>query len=821
MSLQTGQMLAQYRLVEKIGEGGMGVVYKGLDVRLERPVAIKVLRPEMATDPERLERFQREARAVAAINHPNIAAIYQIEEAEGVTFIAMELVEGETLCGGAARRLSTELLLDVAIQIADALDAAHSRGIIHRDIKPANILVDPRGRAKILDFGLAKLSTGDDEASRGRSDLETISGRQLTTPGATMGTIAYMSPEQVRGEALDARTDLFAFGAVLYELATGHPAFPGNTTGLIFDAILNRSPSPPGLSRPDLPLRLEEIIGKALEKEAALRYQSAAEIRGDLTRLKRDLDSGRVMATSSEDAIWGRSGPSRARAPRRGVVLGALLLGAILAVASLLLYRSLATDPAPAPGAPIESVAVLPFENAGGNPDDEYLCDGITESLIGSLSKLPGLRVVPRSLVFPLKGEPIDPRRIGRQFNVRAVVTGRVSQRGGSLFVAAELIDVANISQIWGEQYTRRMTDIFSVQEEIAREISRSLRPQLTPADESRVARRYTESAEAYQLYLKSLESMRKGTRDDYERAIQYANDAIVKDLQQRGTDQEGAEEEPGFALAYAALARIYAMQAFSGYVPPQEVYPKAKAAAQFALGMDETLPTPHATLAFVKFYYEWDWVAAEAEFLRALDLAGNDDETRKDFAWYLMAMGRVEDAIAEMTRAVELDPRSSENAAWLAEMFFLAQRHEEALAEAARTLEINPDSARARLVTAYVHAAQGRHREAILSYEDYLYYAESESIFSPTRAWFYAVAGRPEEARALRDGARPGAITAAQTAWIEAALGDTDAAFASLERAWQQRAVNLLWIKVSPWFDPLRGDPRFEDLLRRMNLAG
>jgi len=820
MPLSAGQKLSHYLLVEKIGEGGMGVVYRGRDVRLDRDVAIKVLRPEMASDPERLTRFEQEAKAVAALNHPNIASIYQIDEDAGLIFIAMELVAGTTLGYRAGERpLPLDLLLNVSIQIADALDAAHAKGIIHRDIKPHNILVDDRGRVKILDFGLAKLSGTDDEASRAQSRLDTISARDLTTPGATLGTIAYMSPEQVRGDPLDARTDLFSFGAVIYEMATGKCAFGEGTTGLIFDAILNRAPAPPGDRNPDLPVRMEEIIGKALEKDRDMRYQSAAEIRADLTRLRRDSDSGRALATSGARAARAASpvAATLAKRVRPRFVLRAALAGTGLILGALLLYFA-AGSPAPVLGA-IDSIAVLPFDNASDDPEADYLSDGITESLINSLSTLPNLRVVPRSLVFPLKGMPIDPQGIGRQFNVRAIVTGRVTQRGDTLLIAAELIDLSTIAQIWGQQYSRQMTDIVTLQEEIAREISRSLRPQLSPADASRIGRRYTESPEAYQLYLKSLDSMRRGRKLDYDHAIEYANQAIVKDLQQRGAGGEGSEE-PGFALAYAALARIYAMEAFAGHVPAKEVYPKAKSAAQFALGMDDSLGSAHATLAFVTFYYEWDWVAAEAEFQRALELAESDDEVHKDYSWYLMAMGRPEDAIAEMQTACDLDPLSDENKAYLGEQHFLAGHLPEAMREAESALAMNPDSAHARLVTAYVHQAQGRHRDAIAAYEDYLYLTEAESLRSPTQAYFYAAAGRPDEARELLENARPGSVSPVQTASVEVALGDIDAAFASLDRAFDQRAIGLLWVKEQPWFAPLRNDPRFASLLKRMKLS-
>ncbi len=831
LTLEPGVMLSQYRLVEKIGDGGMGVVYKALDTRLDRLVAVKVLRPEMASDPERLARFEREAKAVAALNHPNISSIHEIDEVDGVTFIVMELIEGRTLRQRIGHKpLPLEAMLDLAVQIADGLDAAHVKGIIHRDIKPANVLITDRGQAKILDFGLAKLTGEEPEpAPEADSNLETalLPDQHLTSPGSTMGTIAYMSPEQVRGEELDARSDLFSFGSLLYEMATGRNAFASATSGLTFDMILNRTPVPVGELNPEAPERIEQIIDKALEKDRRLRYQSAAEMRSDLQRVRRDADSGRIATRRERRPSAGTEpGHPPADAPRiapwKKLTLIAAALAAIVLVGSAVRQRLARHPTAPASGT-IDSVAVLPFENRSEGAEGEYLSDGITENLINSLSRLPDLRVVPRSLVFAYKGKTVDPALAGRELSARAVVTGRVALHGDTLVVSVELIDVANVAQIWGEQYTRTMTDILSVQEEIAREISRNLRLQLSPADERRIARRYTDSTEAYQLYIKSLHQLRKGTKADYERAIEYAKEAIVQDLRQRGSSPgaEGDTQEPGFALAYATLARIYTLQAFLGYVPPREVYPKAKAAARFALEMDDSLGEAHGALAFVRFYHEWDWKAAQEEFARALELSPSDDENHKDHAWFLMAMGRTDEAIAEMQRACALDPLSEEHSAQLAEMYFWAGRLDEAETELKRTVELAPRSAVARLVTAYLDSARGRQKDAIAAYMDYLYVTETESRMSPTLAWFYAAAGRLQEARDILARTKPGEISPTQMAWVHAKLGDIDEAFAWLDKAYEQRAINLLWIETQPWFDPLRSDPRFRALLDRMNLPG
>jgi TolB-like protein/Flp pilus assembly protein TadD/predicted Ser/Thr protein kinase len=823
--LEPQSTLAHYRILEKIGEGGMGVVYRALDTKLERDVALKVLRAEMASDPERFTRFEREARALASLTHPNIGAIYQIDEVEGVAFIVMEMIEGQTLrqrIGG--RPLPVEVMLDLALQIADALDAAHARGIVHRDIKPSNILITDRGRVKMLDFGLAKLTRPGDDSGEGSSRLETahMENRHLTTPGSTMGTIAYMSPEQVRGEEIDARTDLFSFGAVLYEMATGRCAFSAHTSGLTFDAILNRTPTPPDQINPDIPGRLVQIFDRALEKDRSLRYQSAADLRADLARVRRDTDSGRValqIDTTPPGDQRRAPGPPRWIVSRLWTAAAALALVAAGTAAGLYLRRS--------PNAVIDSVAVLPFEYAGDRQDGEYLSDGVTEALINGLSKIPDLRVVPRSLVFTYKGKPVDPGKVGRELKVSAVVTGRVAQRGVDLTVSAELIDARTIAQIWGEQYARAAADIVSVSEEIARDISQRLRPTLTQDVEQRIARRYTENPDAFAHYARSLQQVSLGTRAEFGRAIAEAEKALVEDLRQRallpGPGASGTppgQKEPGYALAYARLARLYTRQAYLGFDPSEEDHAKAKSAADFALQMDETLAPAQDALAFVKFFYEWDWPAAERGFRKALRLGPDDDETRRDYAWFLMAMGRTQEAVDEMRRACDLNPESGILSAQLAEHLFWAGRYDDAVAELERTRRLAPASASAALVAACIQSRRGRHADAIASYLDYQVLVEEESTMSPPLALFYAAAGKRDEAAAILRRTAPGGISAAQMGWVYAALGDKDQAFKWLGRAIDQHAANMIWIRSQPWFDPLRSDPRFPRLLRRMNLA-
>jgi serine/threonine protein kinase/Flp pilus assembly protein TadD len=836
MTIADGTHLGRYEIGSKIGEGGMGEVYLAQDTKLGRKVALKILPADVAANEDRMRRFVQEAKAASALNHPNILTIHEIGAEAGTHFIATEYIDGETLrqVMKTGRMTITESL-EIAVQVASALATAHEAGIVHRDIKPENIMIRRDHLAKVLDFGLAKLSS-DTQAVGPEAETRV---QVKTMAGMILGTVHYMSPEQARGTDTDTRSDIFSLGVVLYEMLTGRAPFAGETTADIISMLLQKEPQPLSTLAPDAPPELQHVVSKVLRKDRDERYQTAKDLLIDLRRLKQKLDveaeiertapdSKDAAARNSAQAANANAATENAQTQtatarptssaeyvvsgikqhRRGFAAGLAVLLLVAIGFGYWLYNYRASKPAQ-----IESIAVLPFVNASGNADVEYLSDGITESLIDSLSQLPHLSVKARSSVFRYKGREVEPQQVASELSVQAILNGRVVLRGDDLTLYLSLVDGRAGDQLWGAEYNRKLTDLVSLQSEIARDVSQKLRARLSGADQQKLAKNYTQNPEAYQAYLKGRYYWNKGPAPGYEKSREYFQQAIDLD--------------PSYALAYSGLADYYGWASASGLLPSTENWPKAEAAANKALALDDTLPESYNSLAAVKLYYYRDWPAAERYFRRGIELDPNYAEIHIHYAGCLYLFGRNEEALTEIQRSVELEPLSPRyNLNWARILFFMHQ-YDHAIDQFRKTLELEPNFAFAHESLGYAYEQKGMHREAIAEWGRALTLSGEEQQAS-TLERAYATSGFETAVRALaqkkleRLNERLGRgeyVPAAEYVMAYLRLGDKEKVFGWLAKAVEERNRFALEFKFNPIFDSLRSDPRYAELVRRVGL--
>jgi TolB-like protein/Flp pilus assembly protein TadD/predicted Ser/Thr protein kinase len=740
-----GRTISHYRVIEKLGEGGMGVVYKAEDTKLKRLVALKFLLPQAFENAEHRERFIREAQTAAVLDHPNICTIFEIDEAEDLIFIAMAFVEGESLKDKIkSGLLGAEKALDMAAQVAQGLEAAHKHGIVHRDIKSTNIMVTPAGQVKIMDFGLAKMSGGAEISKTTRS----------------VGTAAYMSPEQGRGAKVDHRTDIWSLGVVMYELLTGELPFKGEYDAAIVYSLVNEDPVPVGELRPELPDSVRRIVERAMEKNPEDRFQTAAE----------------MLASLRSPLKWAGVG----RGGRKG-------------------------------RRPEKSIVVLSFADVSRGRELEYLCDGIAEEIIGALTKVDGIRVVARTSAFSFKGKNEDIRTIARKLNVDAVLEGSVRMADNRLRINAQLINAADGYHLWSERYDRQMEDVFAIQDEITLAIVNKLKVTLLGGEREALVKRSTEDVEAYNLYLKGRYFWNKRTETGYLKSLEYFRQAIDKD--------------PTYAVAHAGIADSYDLLGWYGYLAPEEAFPRARTAAQRALGLNPTLAEAHASLGWISANYDWDWAAAEREYKRALELNPSYATAHQWYSEFLTYMGRHDESIAEGHKAQELDPLSIIINNDVGQVYYFARRYDEAIAQLRRTLEMDPDFAVAHYLLGLALAQKSLHDEAVEEGRIAATLAgEDDALILSQLGVIYAVSGREAKARQvlaeLEELSREKYASPFPVALVHAGLGEKDSAFEWLEKACEKRDHWVETLKVHPVLDGLRGDERYSKLLRATGLG-
>jgi serine/threonine protein kinase/tetratricopeptide (TPR) repeat protein len=791
-----GTKLGRYEIRAQVGIGGMGEVYRAYDPKISRDVAIKVLPANLIDHKDRLARFEREARATGALNHPNIITIHEIGEVDGKPYIATEFVDGQTLRRRMRQSFTILEALDIASQMGRALSAAHAAGVIHRDLKPENIMLRPDGLVKVLDFGLAKLAPRQQFAA----DTNTPTRPIFTTDShAIVGTLAYMSPEQARGLKVGAPSDIFSLGVILYEMVAHRPPFEGPTNSDLIAAILKSDPLPLSHHVNDVPQELERITSKLLRKEPELRYHSVDDLLVDLKNLRRELEfktlsARRTAQTSAIDVVFGTVKDHK---PVLFATLAAIIFLSIAVVA--LWPRTNRSEAA------IDSVGVLPFSSAGGGRVAEYISDGITEQLINSLSELSQLRVLARTTMFRYKGQSADPQKVGRELGVAAILTGRVGRQQDELSIQIDLVRVADGSQVWGKQYNRKLVDMQNVREEVVSDVSEQLRLKLNPEQQQRLVKHDTENSEAFDFYLRGRFHLSKRTDEGIETALDFFQQAIAKDR--------------NFALAYAGLADCYILGGNSLPWSETEVRQKAKDAAAKALARDETLTEAHTSLAVVNMLYEWNFPAAELEFKKAIELNPNYVTAHHWYAEYLATMGRHDEALSEIMRAQRLDPMSVIIIRDIGMHQYYAGHYDAAIQQAQNALAVDPDFVPAHRLLGLVYLKQRRFNESI---------DELLGVFTRTRsgrdqallAQAYAIAGdRSEANRLLNELLRDNNVSPYYIAVAYAGLGDNDRAFEFLDRAYREQASMLQYLKIQPTLEGLRTDPRFRELVKRIGL--
>jgi len=837
--INIGQQLGRYEVRSKIGEGGMGEVYLAEDTRLHRNVALKILPPDLAANKDRMRRFEQEATAAAALNHPNVAHIYEIGESDSVNFIAMEFIDGVTL-RAKIHQEETELrrLLRYLQHVAEGLAKAHAAGIVHRDLKPDNIMITRDGYAKILDFGLAKLLEHRTLSGADSSEVATAVMSQHSTPGAILGTVGYMSPEQAQGKVkdLDHRSDIFSFGCILFESATGKKPFEGDSVvKSLHMVIYEAAPSITELN-PSLPAELQRIVRRCLAKDPDERYQSIKDVAIELKELRRELEGGDFettvpppsrsktssfpVAEGTQSQSFGASTGTPSLSTRASsaeyMVSGikqhklaaiiAVLVVLVGALTVLLYLRSRTTNTA------IKAIAVMPFVNASGNSDLEYLSDGMTESLINNLSQLSTVSVKARSSVFRYKGKDIEPQQVASDLKVQAVLNGRVAQHGDNLTISLDLVDGTTGNQIWGEQYSRKMGDLASLQGEIARDVSQKLRLRLTNAEETRVVKNQTQNTEAYQLYLQGRYNWNQRTGPTTEKAIQYFQQAVDKD--------------PNYAMAYVGLAESYSISD----LPAGERFSKVQAAALKALEIDPSLGEPHASLGGSKDLYEHDFAGAEKEYKRAVELNPNYASAYHWYAEFLAEQSRFDESLTNWKKALELDPFSlAIGTDYGLEYLFYSRKYDQAIDYLNKLVEMDPNYVRTHTYLTIVYETTGRYEDAINEAEKRvaLQGMKPEEIANGKRVLTDALkAGGPKGywskilEFAMQDMKRGEKVDSLLLARIYSELGQRDEAFNWLQKAFASKESDLAYLKVSPIWDKLRDDPRFADMLRRLGFS-